>query len=598
MEKLIYLILPFCSLSGVAKNTLHSESRNNLSIGILHVSSISDLQAYNGVANRIIVNDALKGGSFNLVKGSYKANGGTIFVASGLGGRNYWRRSYKGQLNVKWFGAKGDGITDDTKAIQDAFNAGANKEVNIPDGKYMINALVGVFPQSNTTIKFAKNAQLNVIPNSSVNYNCINVKNVNNVTLMDPTVIGDRLDHTGSKGEWGMGISIIGASKNIKIISPKTTNCWGDGIYIDGCSDIYIENMFSDNNRRQGMSVVSVDGLFVNGALVINSNGTPPQSGIDIEPDYDTDILNNIRLLNVVTKNNTSGYGITINLNSFTTINKDINITIENHKDYGSFNSIGINNARPSKAILKGAITLNNIYSENALSDGIYIINYAAKNTPLLKVIRPVVINPNTGNKGSAKYGSGISIIRENATPDNNVMGNIIIEKPTIVDNRPKPLMMNGIYAIDEKGIGFSNAKINNPLKIQGVDAHQAIICNTSGFSVKDSLHSVKLVYTSGYNFTIYLSGISLVTNTGAASLTPFTLHQTLNFDSEITFVNATSYGLTITPSSGYNILPISTVTGKFIKTTQIGASITLKRLNSTSYTILSKKGDWTVEGN
>jgi hypothetical protein len=598
MKKLIYLILLLSSMCGMAKNKISTSSNTNSVKPAFYVNTIENLQAYTGIATAIIVTDPIQGGVFNLVNGSYKADRGTIFTALGLGANNYWQRSYNGTINANWFGAKGDGITDDTKAIQEAFNAGANKKVNIPDGKYMINAIIGLLPPSNTVIEFARSAQLNIIPNSSVNYSCINIKNVNNVKLINPTVIGDRTSHTGIKGEWGMGIFIGGNSKNIKIINPKTTNCWGDGIYIDGCSDIYIENMFSDNNRRQGMSVVSVDGLLVNGALVTNSNGTPPQSGIDLEPDYDTDILNNIHLLNIVTKNNTSGYGITINLNSFTTTNKNINITIENHKDYGSYNSIGINNVRPSGAILNGVITLKDTYSENALSDGIYITNYGAKNTPLLKIIKPVVINPNSKGETSPKYGSGISIVREIACPDANVMGNLIIDHPTISDNRTKPLMKNGIYAIDEKGIGFSNARINNPLKIKGVSPDQSIVCNTNGFAVRDSLHTVTLVSNSGYNFTIHLSAISTVTNTGAVAITPFTLHQTLDFDAPITFINSTTYGLRIIPTSGYNILPISTVPDKYIQTIQIGASITLKRLNSTSYIILSKKGDWIVEDN
>ncbi len=598
MKKLIYLILLCSPIVGVAKPPVTSMSGSNLSKRASHVSTISNLQAYTGTAKTIIVTDHLKGGLFSLVKGSYTADGGTIFAAKGLNPGKYWRRSYRGALNVNWFGAKGDSATDNTIAIQAAFTAGANKKIVIPAGKYMINALKGVFPPANTTIEFAKGAEFDVIPNSSVNYNCINIRNVNNVTLINPVIIGDRIGHTGTKGEWGMGIFIGGASKSIKLINPKVSNCWGDGIYVDGGSDIYIENMFCDNNRRQGMSIISVTGLLVKGALVTNSNGTPPQSGIDIEPDYDTDVLDNISLLNVTTKNNKLGYGVTINLNSFTTLNKDINITIENHKDYGSFNSIGINNVGSGKAVLKGAITIKDSYSENALGNGIYVTNYGASNTPLLKIIKPVVINPNTGSTGAAKYGSGISIVREGACPATNVMGNLIVEQPSIVDNRAKPLMINGIYAIDEKGIGFSNAKINNPLKIKGVGAHESIICNTDGFSVKDSLKAVALVSNSGYNFTIHMSAISLVTNTGANSLTPFTLDQNHDFDSPITFVNNTSFGLTIKPASGYNILPISTVAGGLIKTTQIGASITIKRLNSTSYIIVNKKGDWTVEGN
>lgn len=49
-------------------------------------------------------------------------NGGTIIQATGIStGR--WKRLYSGSVNVKWFGAKGDGINDDTSYVENAFNS-------------------------------------------------------------------------------------------------------------------------------------------------------------------------------------------------------------------------------------------------------------------------------------------------------------------------------------------------------------------------------------------------------------------------------------------------------------------------------------------
>lgn len=63
------------------------------------------------------------------------ANGGTV-IAPDAGGTGRWRRIYSGALNVKWFGAKGDGSTDDTAAIQLALDLNADTE--FPPGTYII----------------------------------------------------------------------------------------------------------------------------------------------------------------------------------------------------------------------------------------------------------------------------------------------------------------------------------------------------------------------------------------------------------------------------------------------------------------------------
>lgn len=50
----------------------------------------------------------------------------------------FYKRIFSGKLNVKWFGARGDGLTDDSKAVQAAFDYG--ESLFFPAGKYKFNA--------------------------------------------------------------------------------------------------------------------------------------------------------------------------------------------------------------------------------------------------------------------------------------------------------------------------------------------------------------------------------------------------------------------------------------------------------------------------
>jgi len=92
-------------------------------------------------------------------------NGGTIIEATGVvDGR--WIRNYSGAVNVKWFGAKGDGVnsgspsyiwtgTNDTVAFQKAFTSSA--DVVAPDGAYLIYDTI--YPQRESSIRAYKSGQ-------------------------------------------------------------------------------------------------------------------------------------------------------------------------------------------------------------------------------------------------------------------------------------------------------------------------------------------------------------------------------------------------------------------------------------------------------
>ena len=106
-------------------------------------------------------------------------------------------------------------------------------------------------------------------------------------------------------------------------------DCWGDGIYISGASEsIVLDHPICDNNRRQGISVISCNGLDIISPVLMNTNGTLRRPALILSK-CSENCLENIRVVNPLTKNN-SGPGILIApYNLANTDGKCIDIRIE-----------------------------------------------------------------------------------------------------------------------------------------------------------------------------------------------------------------------------------------------------------------------------
>lgn len=77
-------------------------------------------------------------------------DGGTV-IQPDAGSQGRWKRAWESSVNVKWFGAKGDGVADDTAAIQAAIDnaaMGTTSEskggVRLPPGTYLVSSQIVV----------------------------------------------------------------------------------------------------------------------------------------------------------------------------------------------------------------------------------------------------------------------------------------------------------------------------------------------------------------------------------------------------------------------------------------------------------------------
>jgi parallel beta-helix repeat protein len=142
---------------------------------------------------------------------------------------------------------------------------------------------------------------------------------VSNVNIIGGTVQGDRANHTDTGGEWGFGIDLRG-SNNVFVESVTARDNWGDGFYIGGnAKNSTFCSVVADNNRRQGMSITSADGIVVKNSIFKNTHGASPQSGIDIEPNAG-ERVDNAQILNSQFLNNASA-GVEFYLDVGTTSN-------------------------------------------------------------------------------------------------------------------------------------------------------------------------------------------------------------------------------------------------------------------------------------
>ena len=197
-------------------------------------------------------------------------------------------------VNVRDKGAKGDGVHDDTAAIQSAIDSlpARGGTVTVPAGTYMIDAMRSIVLRSNMSLHLASDATIKALPNSSQRSYMIKVWHVDNVNITGGNIVGERDGHTGKGGEWGYGINIQGAN-HVRVSNVHISNCWGDGMWIGALgwapheipsTDVVVDNIVSTNNRRQGLSIGPVNGVTISNSTFSNTHGTMPQAGIDIEP--------------------------------------------------------------------------------------------------------------------------------------------------------------------------------------------------------------------------------------------------------------------------------------------------------------------------
>ena len=224
-------------------------------------------------------------------------------------------------VNVKWFGAKGDGVTDDTLSIQSAINTGLS--VFLPPGKYNVKELKG----------FASGQIIQGI--SKVE--SWGGKNTQNITLLNG--IGSADNYVIKNNVWGDGILPTAITvKNLSIEGSKKTN----GILVGNSSTIEGVKIANCINGLSNIKVSNVMNCQINGCTngvmsatdskITNNFIYYNEVGINFDNSNDNSIVNN--------KIEWNGIGISLTKAVFNLISNNI---IDRNTTYGIYTSNATN---------------------------------------------------------------------------------------------------------------------------------------------------------------------------------------------------------------------------------------------------------------
>lgn len=200
------------------------------------------------------------------------------------------------------YGAKFDGATNDTAALTAAATAAVAKgaPLRLPAGTAVVNTwsppsgikVIGPGPEHCTILQAASATSTSAVT--------VDVSGTSGVTLSGFTI-------DGNLGAFG---AVVTEHKHalksndvtdLTVVDMVLTNAKGDGWYIgstaDGSSGIKADRVRCVANYRAGASIISlIDSVFTDCEFNDNT-GTSPQSGLNIEPNFDDEQLSNVRFI-------------------------------------------------------------------------------------------------------------------------------------------------------------------------------------------------------------------------------------------------------------------------------------------------------------
>ncbi|RYE43037.1 MAG: hypothetical protein EOP24_30085 [Hyphomicrobiales bacterium] len=266
------------------------------------VAGYAELRAYVGTAEVLFVTEPRDERGTRIAgwfardgqDASTPDNGGTVVVdANGC----RWKRVYSGLASVKWFGARGDGTTDDTQACKAAIVA--TDFLFWDPGTYVVECTsqgAALLVVSKSGLHWSGyGATIQAKAGSTGKGYCwiCRIRVSRNVVIEGLTIDGNRANRPQPFHSASHCLFIEGGS-DIVLRDIAMVNSTFDGICISANSPrilaqypnkMLLANVVVENAYRNGLSITGGHGITIRGGRFSGTNGTLPEAGIDIEPD-------------------------------------------------------------------------------------------------------------------------------------------------------------------------------------------------------------------------------------------------------------------------------------------------------------------------
>lgn len=196
-------------------------------------------------------------------------------------------------INVKWYGATGDGVTDDTAALQLAFDAvTAGTCVYFPAGTYVHVAELSITSVNDFSIKSCFATLFSSATGVAISgQGGIKLTSCSDFSVSQLIIDGNRANRPDA--ETSNHLLHFVSCSNGKVNQVTLQNSVTDGTYMGATDptdaatfgrDLLYMDCIVDNSYRNGMTAINVRGLAVKSSVFKNTIGTAPQAGIDLEP--------------------------------------------------------------------------------------------------------------------------------------------------------------------------------------------------------------------------------------------------------------------------------------------------------------------------